>query len=209
MWDPEAEIEYIRQRWKNFKAKLNSTQTAIIINKEFYVHWMDTILNREIHLRDPFGKHFIQLNYNGDRKFDFQILNSDMVEIQYPPLPIQPPPAIVPPPPQFDQNGHPHVDIVEWDVVASESFASGKSPLYFPAHVVRMIIGQHQQWLDLISDAGVRVQAKILKKNERYRNERYLGLGWYQFCRDLHFQEGDVVHLRFNGNPNELSVSVN
>ncbi|KAJ1407050.1 hypothetical protein SESBI_24574 [Sesbania bispinosa] len=136
------------------------------------------------------GKHFIQLNYNGDRKFDFQILNSDMVEIQYPPLPIQPPPAIVPPPPQFDQNGHPHVDIVEWDVVASESFAYGKSQLYFLAHVVRMIIGQHQQWLDLISDAGVRVQAKILKKNKRYMNERYLGLGWYQFCRDLHIQEG-------------------
>ncbi|KAJ1416632.1 B3 domain-containing protein [Sesbania bispinosa] len=73
------------------------------------------------------GKHFIILNYNGDRKFDFQIVNSDLVEIQYPPLPNQANPAIPPQPvplpnvvppavvhPQVQNEGqrHPPADII-------------------------------------------------------------------------------------------------
>ncbi|KAJ1377931.1 DNA-binding barrel domain superfamily, partial [Sesbania bispinosa] len=71
---------------------------------------------------------------------------------------------------------------------------------YIPAHVVRRMIRERQQWFDLINDEENRLQTQILKKNKRTRNERYLGLGWYQICKDLHLHVGDIVHFRFLGN---------
>ncbi|KAJ1426340.1 hypothetical protein SESBI_10359 [Sesbania bispinosa] len=130
MWEPD--FDYIMQRWEHFRAKLNSTQRSIIINREFYVHWIDTILNRKVQLE---GKHFIDLRYTGDRKFDIQILDSDLLQIQYPPVANEPS-IVVPPPNLVAQNEEPHVihndqhtDIVGWDVLASEAFASGDKPL--------------------------------------------------------------------------------
>ncbi|KAJ1378511.1 DNA-binding barrel domain superfamily [Sesbania bispinosa] len=235
MWEPD--FDYIMQRWEHFRAKLNATQ--------FYVHWFDTILNREVYLRDPIGnvhtvwvrntenvgffregvrdmilfyrlqgKHFIDLRYQGERRFDIQILDTGLMEIQYPPLANENP-VVVSPPIPFAENEEPLVidngqpaDIVGWDVVASQPFASGDKPLYIPAHVVDIMNLRRQRSLALINDAGNRMQATILKRKKRTIRERYLGLGWYEFCRNLHIQVGQTVQFRFYGNPHELRVSV-
>ncbi|KAJ1392396.1 B3 domain-containing protein [Sesbania bispinosa] len=118
------------------------------------------------------GKHFINFKYNGDRRFDIQIFDADLMEIEYPPLPNVPP--VVPPPPTHVavnegprgiQNGQP-ADIVGWDIIASEPFASGEKPLYIPAHVVEIMLLRRQQSLDLIDDAENRIEATILKRKK-------------------------------------------
>ncbi|KAJ1413995.1 DNA-binding barrel domain superfamily [Sesbania bispinosa] len=231
MWEPD--FDYFMQRWEHSRAKLNSTQ--------FYLHWIESILNREVYLRDPVGnmhtvwvrntekvgffregvremiqfyrvegKHFIDFRYNGDRRFDIQILDADLMEIEYPPLPNVPPPpnhiAVNEGPPGI-QNGQP-ADIVGWDIVTSEPFASRKKPLYIPAHVVEIMLLRRQQSLDLIDDVGNRIEATILKRKKRTIRERYLGLGWYEFCRGLYIQVGQTVQFHFYGNAHELRVSV-
>ncbi|KAJ1414072.1 DNA-binding barrel domain superfamily [Sesbania bispinosa] len=191
MWEPD--FDYIMLRWDHFRAKLNATQRSIIINREFYVHWIDSILNREVYLRDPVG---------------------NVHTVWYPPLANENP-VVVPPPiplaeneePQVIDNGQP-ADIVGWDVVASQPFASGDKPLYIPAHVVDIMHLRRQRSLALINDARIRMQATILKRKKRTIRERYLGLGWYEFCRNLHIQVGQTVQFRFYGNPHELRVSV-
>ncbi|KAJ1426058.1 DNA-binding barrel domain superfamily [Sesbania bispinosa] len=321
MFEHTAEhAEYLRQRSESFTANMRSTQWTIIIHREFFEHWIDQILDKDIKLTDPVGnvhtlrvrkhekigffregvtemikfyglegRHSIQFTYNDNRRFDIQIMDSESKEIQYPillnqphvvvvppfvvvvppppgymvpppaaivppppgymvpppaavvppPAAIVPPPpaAIVPPPPgymvpppagvvpappavevHFPGNAaanehHPHnenlqEDVVGWDFIATPPFISGRKPLHIPAHVVSIMALSNQRWLDLINDAGVRVHASILTKNKRRKNERYLGKGWYEFCRDLNIQVGDVVCFRFFGNSYELRVSV-
>ncbi|KAJ1390751.1 DNA-binding barrel domain superfamily [Sesbania bispinosa] len=159
------------------------------------------------------GQYFIHLRYNGDRKFDIQNLDTNDVEIQYPPLPNQPP-VVLPAAPKVVANEQPphvpnvqHADVVGWDVIASEAFVTRDNPLYIPAHVVDIMIERRQRWLDLINTAGDCVHATILRKKKRSRNERYVGRGWYEFCRNLNVQVGDIVQFRFYGNPYELHVS--
>ncbi|KAJ1393605.1 DNA-binding barrel domain superfamily [Sesbania bispinosa] len=197
MWEPD--FDYIMQRWEHFRAKLNSTQRSVFINCEFYLHWIEYILNQEVYLRDPVGnmhtvwvrntekvgffregvremiqfyglegKHFIDFRYNGDGRFDIQIFDVDLMEIEYPPLPNVPPPpnhVVVNDGPPEIQNGQP-ADIVGWDIVASEPFASGEKPLYIPAHVVEIMLLRRQQLLDLIDDAGNRIEATFLKRKK-------------------------------------------
>ncbi|KAJ1377404.1 DNA-binding barrel domain superfamily [Sesbania bispinosa] len=209
-------IEYIIVRWETFTANLGPNQSRMIINREFYVHWVDDILNR----------------YNGNRSFDIQIMDSNSVEVEYPILHYEPPavvvpPApnaaadaqrdvvvppppnvavdaqhvvVVPPPPNATPNAQPaqnqnieNADVVGWTVTAAATFVSGDNPLLIPAHVVEIMFERRQRWLDLLGDGGLRMHASILRKNKRRRNERYLGKGWYQFCRELQIQVGNVV----------------
>ncbi|KAJ1403221.1 DNA-binding barrel domain superfamily [Sesbania bispinosa] len=220
MWEPD--FDYIMQRWEHFRAKLNSTQLRDPIGNMHRV-WVRNIENvgffRE-GVRDMIrfyrleGKHFIDLRYTGDRKFDIQILDSGLLQIQYPPVANEPP-IVVPPPNLVAQNEEPpvihndqHADIVGWDVLASEAFASGDKPLYIPAHVVEVMNLRRQRSLHLINDAGNRLQATILKRKKRTIRERYLGLGWYEFCSSLQIEVGQTVQFRFYGNSHELRVSV-
>ncbi|KAJ1434551.1 DNA-binding barrel domain superfamily [Sesbania bispinosa] len=255
-------IEYIIGRWETFTVNLRPNQSRMIINREFYVHWVDDIMNRQITFRDPAGNfhncwvrnhvniglftdgvcqmaqfygldrtHFVHFRYNDNRSFDIQIMDSNSVEVEYPILHNEPPAvvvppapnaavdaqhvAVVPPPPNAAPNAQPaqnqnieNADVVGWTVTAAAAFVSGDNPLLIPAHVVEIMFERRQRWLDLLGDGRLRMRASILRKNKRSRNERYLGKGWYQFCRELQIQVGNVVQFCFLGNRYELRVSI-
>ncbi|KAJ1403277.1 MULE transposase domain [Sesbania bispinosa] len=72
------------------------------------------------------GRYTMHSKYNGNRKFDIQIMNSESVEIPYRPLVNQSPPVVAPPPADAPaneenvQNGNmPNVGVVERDVIAT------------------------------------------------------------------------------------------
>ncbi|KAJ1423246.1 Mediator of RNA polymerase II transcription subunit [Sesbania bispinosa] len=131
-----------------------------------------------------------------------QIMDSNSVEVQYPPLHNEPPAVMVPPPPDAAAdaqhsvvvpsppnaapNAQPaqnqniqNADVVGWAVTATTTFVFGDNPLLFHAHVVEIMFEHRQRWLDLLGNGGLRLRATILRKNKRSRNERYLGKGWY------------------------------
>ncbi|KAJ1376889.1 peptidase [Sesbania bispinosa] len=158
-------IEYIIARWETFTAKLGPNQNSMIINREFYVHWINDILNREVRLRDHAGNMHIcwVRNLQNVGFFTDGIMDSNSVEVQYPPLHNEPPAAVVPPPTNAAPNEQPaqnenlqHADVVGWEVIATTAFVSGVNPPHIPAHVVEIMFERRQRWLKLISDAGLR-----------------------------------------------------
>ncbi|KAJ1421735.1 DNA-binding barrel domain superfamily [Sesbania bispinosa] len=56
MFEHTAEYaEYVLQRRETFTVNLRSTQSTIIIHREFFEHWIDQILDRDVRLTDPGG----------------------------------------------------------------------------------------------------------------------------------------------------------
>ncbi|KAJ1417291.1 DNA-binding barrel domain superfamily [Sesbania bispinosa] len=240
----EPDFDEIRERWENFRAKLREfyvhwIEEILKRHVEFKdpsgnPHYIWVRNNESIGLFTKGvtnmvrfygleGQYFVDLKYNGDRKFDIHILDINEVEIQYPPLPNQPP-VVLPPSPNVPPNEEhpqmaPNVNAPQVPpneeppqmaphVNAPQVPPNEQPAQYIPAHVVDIMLGRRQQWLDLIDTAGDRVHAIILRKKKRSRNERYLGWGWYTFCRNLDVQVGDTMQFRFYGNAYELHVSV-
>ncbi|KAJ1382886.1 DNA-binding barrel domain superfamily [Sesbania bispinosa] len=61
----EHTAEYLRRRRESFTANLRSTQWTIIIHREFFEHWIDQILDRDVKLTDSVGNvHTLRVRKN-------------------------------------------------------------------------------------------------------------------------------------------------
>ncbi|KAJ1383926.1 hypothetical protein SESBI_42938 [Sesbania bispinosa] len=151
MFDPTA--EYIIQRWEKFTAKLHSNQGRC--SGDDTILWVGGKAYYPFQVQWQYG---IRYPNHGFRLCGNSVSSSANEQ------------------PAQNENMQ-QADVVGWDVIATTTFVSGLNPLHISAHVVGVMFERRQRWLDLISDAGLRVYASILRKNIRTRNECYLGRG--------------------------------
>ncbi|KAJ1427566.1 DNA-binding barrel domain superfamily [Sesbania bispinosa] len=159
-------------------------------------------------------KHSGLFCYKGGNQFYIRVGNRYGVEIKYP----QKPSEVVEISSDDSESDHEgHVDSVDdgsdpedfpfWIMTMSKSSASGRNALPIPAKFVKEGLLQSQRDLTLRLDNGEQILCKIIKGSRR-RNERYLGSGWYKFCRDKKFKEGDMLLFYSKGNPYNLCVKI-
>ncbi|KAJ1404871.1 DNA-binding barrel domain superfamily [Sesbania bispinosa] len=135
-------------------------------------------------------KHSGLFCYMGGNQFYIRLGNRYGVEINYPQKPIEYP-----------------KDFPFWIFTMTKSSASGKNALPIPAHFVREGLLESQRELTLRLSNGEQILCKI-SKGSRRKDERYLCSGWYKFCRNNNFKEGDMLLFYSKGDAYNLCVRI-
>ncbi|KAK7309943.1 hypothetical protein RJT34_07093 [Clitoria ternatea] len=157
----------------------------------------------------------IAFMYRGSQLFDINIWNKDknLEELNYPNHGVNG--VIVIDDDDDDdepivENNNPELltsdvaNVLGWNKVVTERFASGKYPLYIPARIVRDVMFPDQREITLITDDNEHYPCDILFNDTR----RFIGQGWYHLCRTLLLSVGDTIFFSFEDNPFELHLLV-
>ncbi|KAJ1393763.1 DNA-binding barrel domain superfamily [Sesbania bispinosa] len=155
------------------------------------------------------GPHTVEFTYKGESNFDIRVRNRNGQEIQYGSVLND---NVVVTDSDSDEED-PEEDPIEptyWEVTLTKAAADGTDPLHIPAKFVREVGLKEKKHVWVIDESAPHFRCKVIQpKRNRKSYERYLGLGWYQFCRMKKLKEGNVISFWTHYDPKFMYVAIN
>ncbi|CAJ2638424.1 unnamed protein product [Trifolium pratense] len=95
-----------------------------------------------------------------------------------------------------------------FDIKITESMAYTKQVLHFPNKTSKHVLPAKQDNILMRDVSSGRVISCTIITSSRYKNERYLGDGWYQFKDEFKLNPGDVLKCSIENPPQYMNVMI-
>ncbi|MCI20637.1 hypothetical protein A2U01_0041799, partial [Trifolium medium] len=96
----------------------------------------------------------------------------------------------------------------EFNVYVTEAIANTKQVFHFPNKTSKYVLVDKHDKILLRDEDTRRLWHCTMKTSNRYKYERYLGDGWYDFKDDKRLRAGDVPRCTIEDPPTHMNVKV-
>ncbi|CAJ2636534.1 unnamed protein product [Trifolium pratense] len=92
-----------------------------------------------------------------------------------------------------------------WQIVTTAAHIQGRGVMHFPNKTSKHVLPAKQDNILMRDVSTGRVISCTIITSSRYKNERYLGDGWYQFKDEFKLNPGDVLKCSIENPPQYMN----